>query len=161
MDTDVCSYTQDLVGSFLVTCAAYLTCIAWIYKDDCSPSTFCLGFDHLCKTSPPSILDRFVEPALSCGSIREVFAALILRSEEHTSELQSQSNLVCRLLLEKKKKIVQSTISGLSALCHGIRQRNASIIRYRFDQLVHTLDIAVAVRQCHCRFALARHRHHY
>src|SRR2546427_2950776 len=33
--------------------------------------------------------------------------ALILRphrSEEHTSELQSQSNLVCRLLLEKKKK---------------------------------------------------------
>src|SRR2546430_10922332 len=27
------------------------------------------------------------------------------RSEEHTSELQSQSNLVCRLLLEKKKKV--------------------------------------------------------
>src|SRR2546430_6883901 len=32
------------------------------------------------------------------------------RSEEHTSELQSQSNLVCRLLLEKKKK---STVNGL------------------------------------------------
>src|SRR2546427_4551598 len=31
-------------------------------------------------------------------------AVLDLRSEEHTSELQSQSNLVCRLLLEKKKK---------------------------------------------------------
>src|SRR2546430_10506625 len=30
-------------------------------------------------------------------------ALLNLRSEEHTSELQSQSNLVCRLLLEKKK----------------------------------------------------------
>src|SRR5688572_32133640 len=29
----------------------------------------------------------------------------VSRSEEHTSELQSQSNLVCRLLLEKKKKI--------------------------------------------------------
>src|SRR2546430_9367041 len=28
----------------------------------------------------------------------------LLRSEEHTSELQSQSNLVCRLLLEKKKQ---------------------------------------------------------
>src|SRR2546430_10071383 len=28
-----------------------------------------------------------------------------LRSEEHTSELQSQSNLVCRLLLEKKKQV--------------------------------------------------------
>src|SRR2546430_8544518 len=33
---------------------------------------------------------------------------LPLRSEEHTSELQSQSNLVCRLLLEKKKKSTRS-----------------------------------------------------
>src|SRR5688572_32364615 len=31
------------------------------------------------------------------------------RSEEHTSELQSQSNLVCRLLLEKKKKNIPPT----------------------------------------------------
>src|SRR3989475_7109124 len=31
-----------------------------------------------------------------------------IRSEEHTSELQSQSNLVCRLLLEKKKKKTQN-----------------------------------------------------
>src|SRR2546430_12486342 len=31
------------------------------------------------------------------------------RSEEHTSELQSQSNLVCRLLLEKKKKKIQES----------------------------------------------------
>src|SRR2546430_7301319 len=35
----------------------------------------------------------------------------IHRSEEHTSELQSQSNLVCRLLLEKKKKITKLTKS--------------------------------------------------
>src|SRR2546427_1314190 len=35
---------------------------------------------------------------------RTVGTADIRRSEEHTSELQSQSNLVCRLLLEKKKK---------------------------------------------------------
>src|SRR5688572_31089075 len=34
----------------------------------------------------------------------EVDHAALARSEEHTSELQSQSNLVCRLLLEKKKK---------------------------------------------------------
>src|SRR5205085_3623662 len=34
------------------------------------------------------------------------------RSEEHTSELQSQSNLVCRLLLEKKNKIKQHTNSN-------------------------------------------------
>src|SRR5579859_8293246 len=31
-------------------------------------------------------------------------ASMVMRSEEHTSELQSQSKIVCRLLLEKKKK---------------------------------------------------------
>src|SRR2546427_7860318 len=39
------------------------------------------------------------------------------RSEEHTSELQSQSNLVCRLLLEKKKK-------NKNRWCDIRRQRN-------------------------------------
>src|SRR5688572_31248080 len=34
-----------------------------------------------------------------------------IRSEEHTSELQSQSNLVCRLLLEKKKKQKQKHLT--------------------------------------------------
>src|SRR2546427_6677508 len=38
-----------------------------------------------------------------------VGATAPFRSEEHTSELQSQSNLVCRLLLEKKKKKNEST----------------------------------------------------
>src|SRR5205085_12512026 len=42
----------------------------------------------------PDLLDRFAD----AEPLRE------RRSEEHTSELQSQSNLVCRLLLEKKKK---------------------------------------------------------
>src|SRR2546427_9594305 len=35
---------------------------------------------------------------------------VVRRSEEHTSELQSQSNLVCRLLLEKKKKTVTRSL---------------------------------------------------
>src|SRR2546430_11505285 len=45
------------------------------------------------------------------------------RSEEHTSELQSQSNLVCRLLLEKKTR-------------HGRRQacRSNALLRYRTTQ---------------------------
>src|SRR3989442_10872507 len=34
----------------------------------------------------------------------------LVRSEEHTSELQSRPHLVCRLLLEKKKKIIQITL---------------------------------------------------
>src|SRR2546427_9175605 len=36
------------------------------------------------------------------------------RSEEHTSELQSQSNLVCRLLLEKKKKTTETNTSYIA-----------------------------------------------
>src|SRR2546430_12377464 len=40
------------------------------------------------------------------------------RSEEHTSELQSQSNLVCRLLLEKKKKTKQNRINAHSTIQH-------------------------------------------
>src|SRR5205085_3543856 len=36
----------------------------------------------------------------------------VRRSEEHTSELQSQSNLVCRLLLEKKKKKERTTVKS-------------------------------------------------
>src|SRR2546430_4580505 len=48
------------------------------------------------------------DPAtLAAGAVLVLIALSALlapRSEEHTSELQSQSNLVCRLLLEKKKK---------------------------------------------------------
>src|SRR2546427_3286358 len=42
---------------------------------------------------------------------RSSCASATKRSEEHTSELQSQSNLVCRLLLEKKKKKKKKTIN--------------------------------------------------
>src|SRR2546430_10371919 len=45
----------------------------------------------------------------------ETTGVLAARSEEHTSELQSQSNLVCRLLLEKKKN------SRHQALCRTLR----------------------------------------
>src|SRR5690606_41426096 len=53
---------------------------------------------------------RFFGPfwslALHLGddALRYLFADSLRRSEEHTSELQSRENLVCRLLLEKKKK---------------------------------------------------------
>src|SRR2546430_9633187 len=49
---------------------------------------------------PYAMFSRMVAPNSSdCCSTMPMW-----RSEEHTSELQSQSNLVCRLLLEKKKK---------------------------------------------------------
>src|SRR2546430_11077853 len=53
-----------------------------------------------------------------------------IRSEEHTSELQSQSNLVCRLLLEKKKKrrytAAQQTTMHNLVMQHSILQYTRS-----------------------------------
>src|SRR5688572_32045836 len=45
----------------------------------------------------------YLRPPLRVYDERTAFPSIEMRSEEHTSELQSQSNLVCRLLLEKKK----------------------------------------------------------
>src|SRR2546421_3936065 len=44
------------------------------------------------------------------------------RSEEHTSELQSRSDLVCRLLLEKKKKTTHKTRTSKRAAIMGWRE---------------------------------------
>src|SRR5699024_12475804 len=52
----------------------------------------CAGPDQATGRTPHSLVRRDLQPALP------------LRSEEHTSELQSRFDLVCRLLLEKKKR---------------------------------------------------------
>src|SRR2546430_9794175 len=46
---------------------------------------------------------RQCERSPAAGAVHHPRSGEVDRSEEHTSELQSQSNLVCRLLLEKKK----------------------------------------------------------
>src|SRR2546427_1912236 len=46
------------------------------------------------------------------------------RSEEHTSELQSQSNLVCRLLLEKKKKKLKQLLHDMIHPQTHVRREN-------------------------------------
>src|SRR2546430_11558158 len=62
---------------------------------------------------------RHGEIGADAGQRREHLGLRPVRSEEHTSELQSQSNLVCRLLLEKKKSrwVVAPTPSHSSADC--------------------------------------------
>src|SRR5438270_9701560 len=55
---------------------------------------------------------------LSRGSLLSAPLPDRLRSEEHTSELQSQSNLVCRLLLEKKKENLRQTSYDFSQQDH-------------------------------------------
>src|SRR2546427_5629172 len=58
-------------------------------------------------TLPPDVRRESVPAGRNLG---DMVATGELRSEEHTSELQSQSNLVCRLLLEKKKKKQKSRL---------------------------------------------------
>src|SRR2546427_5709790 len=62
------------------------------------------------EIAPPTVVVRAVYPGANPKVLAETVATPIEqevngveRSEEHTPELQSQSNLVCRLLLEKKK----------------------------------------------------------
>src|SRR2546430_8249746 len=62
---------------------------------------------------PGSARSQYPEDAIEDAPIIDAGYAARLgrehRSEEHTSELQSQSNLVCRLLLEKKKQTTQTS----------------------------------------------------
>src|SRR2546422_6461996 len=62
-----------------------------------------------------------VIPETICWSCQRRPSTVVFRSEEHTSELQSRLHLVCRLLLEKKKKqktqhILQTIV--LETTCH-------------------------------------------
>src|SRR2546430_13202171 len=63
--------------------------------------------------------------------ITERLLAFTLRSEEHTSELQSQSNLVCRLLLEKKKK--KKNTKHLTHIIHAAYLIRSDAVRYAND----------------------------
>src|SRR5688572_32739571 len=65
---------------------------------------------HSNRRADGVILDALIGDQPQSDLIPKLVRGLLSgRSEEHTSELQSQSNLVCRLLLEKKKKKKQTT----------------------------------------------------
>src|SRR5256884_2536100 len=72
-------------------------------REKCSATSSCCAWSASIESFPSesSVSHHQQEPIFSRrGSARETFN----RSEEHTSELQSRLHLVCRLLLEKKKK---------------------------------------------------------
>src|SRR2546427_8990232 len=71
-----------------------------LFRSTCRESADTISPPSAVASSRPSaVLPLAVGPTTQMTRGR-----LIARSEEHTSELQSQSKLVCRLLLEKKKK---------------------------------------------------------
>src|SRR5260221_8691920 len=69
------------------------------------------------SSAPSSVKPAALKASNSASSTRPRVTTqnLRLRSEEHTSELQSHSDLVCRLLLEKKRKMAQLTIGNVVA----------------------------------------------
>src|SRR2546430_10192743 len=58
------------------------------------------------------------------ASYPKAYLVVTIRSEEHTSELQSQSNLVCRLLLEKKKRYKKHTAVSKKIIQHSDTPRS-------------------------------------
>src|SRR2546430_13198730 len=90
---------------FLYTISTLILFIFFFFNDTATTEIYTLS---LHDALPISTLPRCSRPA---HGVRLPTAPMVVfgwaeqvRSEEHTSELQSQSNLVCRLLLEKKKK---------------------------------------------------------
>src|SRR5690242_21249926 len=87
------------------------------------PRSTLFPYTTLFRSHAPPTPPRQGQPAPTRRSLRTAS----LRSEEHTSELQSHVNLVCRLLLEKKKKqddfhpltnvVVHSAVGAECAYC--------------------------------------------
>src|SRR5207253_10654341 len=69
-------------------------------RADISPDTLRVAF--MAKSFGDAMIIDLKTREIRCPT-RNVPSAVFLRSEEHTSELQSRGHLVCRLLLEKKK----------------------------------------------------------
>src|SRR3712207_7659909 len=67
---------------------------------------------HGCVQGNPKDAHRFNNGSINFSDSDLIQIAQSRRSEEHTSELQSRQYLVCRLLLEKKKKIVNCTATN-------------------------------------------------
>src|SRR5439155_27104885 len=72
---------------------------SWLERDDCR-----IHLDDLNGRNEDRDDRHDHDEDVEHVRIREFVRVLRLRSEEHTSELQSRGHLVCRLLLEKKKK---------------------------------------------------------
>src|SRR3989442_10862777 len=73
----------------------------------------------ICRKPPPA---RPRAPR-GGGCVQDGCGGATARSEEHTSELQSRPHLVCRLLLEKKKKQTELPSAGDKDKYHGLAER--------------------------------------
>src|SRR6516165_12402765 len=83
--------------------------LTFFFNDTATTEIYTLSLHDALPISRPEH-----EPANVAGREQHVVPARPdERSEEHTSDLQSQSNIVCRLLIEKKTKTTHNTLSPL------------------------------------------------
>src|SRR2546430_13299166 len=95
------------------------------------PRSTLFPYTTLFRSLPALILaSAHLSDATSPHAAARTSRSLCMRSEEHTSELQSQSNLVCRLLLEKKNKFQKSLPST-----HSHYDRNSTRLKSSHSQL--------------------------
>src|SRR2546421_3769582 len=87
----------------------------FFFNDTATTEIYTLSLTTLFRSREEQLLKRAQEIGRFMSSRLK---GLQVRSEEHTSELQSRSDLVCRLLLEKKKNVVAT--SDRAVLLNGI-----------------------------------------
>src|SRR5256886_5621777 len=105
-----------------------------------------LGFGDEQRSSPAGRQRSFFRPSRYSFNRPTFFPVLKhwaivkkMRSEEHTSELQSQSNLVCRLLLEKKKATAHVNIDKTAPAVTAMRSPGANANGWNKGTVVGTL----------------------
>src|SRR5437762_13292873 len=97
----ICSFFNDTATTHLSSLSLHdaLPICRFFVTNNGVKQIYCPTNAYFAERTITQLRLLFEEPAL------DLFAAEISRSEEHTSELQSPMYLVCRLLLEKKKKL--------------------------------------------------------
>src|SRR2546430_12476200 len=124
-----------------------------------NPSAFRDMIDNLCHGGRIAMLGIPSEP-MAIDWNKVVFNMLTIRSEEHTSELQSQSNLVCRLLLEKKKELMIIAVPALRILddVPELNELRDSLLNQPLTQ--HCIPALFRLREQVVHFGDHRHRIH-
>src|SRR5947209_19621285 len=98
-----CSIWLQLLFYAVITCVSFL----FFFNDTATPEIYTLSLHDALPifVAHAIIRHRLMDLRLVIHrGLTLAIAVLVSRSEEHTSELQSRQYLVCRLLLEKKKK---------------------------------------------------------
>src|SRR5688572_32530640 len=92
-------YIDFLIFKSHIFCLSFF----FFFNDPATTEIYTLSLHDALPISPASA-SRISRRPSDSARVAPATTSSTSRSEEHTSELQSQSNLVCRLLLEKKKK---------------------------------------------------------